>query len=217
MPLTLPEELLLLAIHQEKGTYIGAAAERLKVGLAGALLIQLALHANIEVDKNHRVNVLDAEPSGDGLADEALAAIKESEKARKVGYWINAFTPKTESYRKRLVESLVEKGILTIDEDHLNWVVPSPLHPEGKASTKYWLKRRLRDIVLADLDAGSAEVAFLSLVRAVDLLDLVFVKDERRLASNRINELLVRLAMTSPLCQSIQEIESTIQVVVEED
>ena len=217
MTLTLPEELLLLTIHQEKGTYIGAAAERLKVGLAGALLIQLALHAKIEVDKNHRVNVLDAESSGDGLADEALTAIKESEKARKVGYWINAFTPKTDSYRKRLVESLVEKGVLTFDEDHLNWVVPSPLHLEGNGSTKYWLKRRLRDIVLADLEAGSAEVAFLSLVRAVDLLDLIFVKDERRLASNRINELLVRSAMTNPLCQSIQEIESTIQVVVEED
>lgn len=215
--LTLPEELLLLTIHQEKGTYIGAAADRLKVGLAGALLTQLALHGKIEVDKNHRVNVLDAEKSEDDLADEALAAIKESEKARKVGYWINSFTPKADSYRKRLVERLVEKGILTLDDDHLNWVVPSPYHPEGVAPTKYWLKRRLRDIVLAEDEAGSAEVALLSLVRAVDLLDLVFVKDERRLASNRINELLVRSAMTNPLCQSIQEIESTIQVVVEED
>lgn len=217
MTLTLPEELLILTIHQDKGTYIGAATDKLKVGLAGALLTQLALHAKIEVDKNHRVNVLDGEPSGDDLADGVLAAIKESEKARKVGYWINAFTPKADSYRKRLVERLVEKGVLTVDDDHLNWVVPSPFHPEGKASTKYWLKRRLCDLVLADLEAGSAEVAFLSLVRAVDLLDLIFVKDERRLASNRINELLVRSAMTNPLCQSIQEIESTIQMVVEED
>lgn len=215
--LTIPEELLMLTIHQDKGTYIGAAADRLKVALAGALLTQLALHGKIDVDKNHRVNVLDVEPSGDDLADEALGAIKESEKARKVGYWINMFTPKADGYRKRLVDRLVEKGILTFDEDHLNWVVPSPYHPEGDASAKYWLKRRLRDIVLANNEAGSAEVAFLSLVRAVDLLDLVFVKDERRLASNRIHELLVRSAMTNPLCQSIQEIESTIQQVVEED
>ena len=215
--LTLPEELLLLTIHQEKGTYIGAAADKLKVGLAGALLVQLALHGKIQVDQNHRVNVANAEPTGDTLADEALAAMKESEKARKVGYWINAFTPKAEATRKRIIDRLVEKGIITIDEDHLNWVVPSPYHPEGNASTKYWLKRRLREVVLAEVEAGSAEVAFLSLVRAVDLLDLIFVKDERRLASNRINELLVRLAMTNPLCQSIQEIESTIQVVVEED
>lgn len=215
--LTIPEELLLLTIHQEKGTYIGAAADRLKVGLAGALLTQLALHGKIDVDKNHRVNIVDASPSGDDLADEALAAIKESEKARKVGYWINAFTPKADSYRKRLVERLVEKGVLTVDEDHLNWVVPSPYHTEGNGSTKFWLKRRLRDIALAEAEAGSAEVAFLSLLRAVDLLDLVFLKDERRQASNQINELLVRSAMTNPLCQSIQEIESTIQVVVEED
>jgi Golgi phosphoprotein 3 len=215
--LTLPEEMLLLAIHQDKGTYIGAAADRLKVGLAGALLTQLALHGNIEVDKNHRVNVLNTEPTGDDLVNEALATMKESEKARKVGYWISTFAPKADSYRKRIIERLVEKDILTVEEDHLNWVVPSPYHPEGVASTKYWLKRRLREIVLAQQEGSSAEVAFLSLVRAVDLLDLVFLKDERRMASNIINELLVRSAMTDPLCQSVQEIESTIQVVVEED
>jgi hypothetical protein len=215
--LTLPEELLLLTIHQEKGTYIGWAADHLNIGLAGAVLAQLALHGKIQIDANHRVSVIHDEPVGDELADETLKLIKESEKNRKIGYWINTLAGKGEKYRKHIIESLEAKGVLTQEEDHLVWVVPAPFHTEGSAPMKYWLKHRLRAIVLADFETNPAEAAFLSLVRACNMLDLLFLKDERRYASTAIYELQVRSAMTDPICQAVQEIVSTIATVVEED
>jgi golgi phosphoprotein 3 len=215
--LTQPEELLLLTIHQDRGTFIGPATERLKFGLVGAILIELALRGKIQSDQNQRLSLLDGEPTGDGLTDEVLAVMKASEKARKAGFWINNLAPKTEKYRKKITGCLIEKGLITQEEDHFAWVVPSPYHPEVKASTKTVINRRMRDIVLAQEAGHPGELAFLSLVRACSLLDLIFLKDERRFASNRINELVVRSAMTDPLSQTIQEIETAISVVVEDD
>jgi Golgi phosphoprotein 3 len=215
--LTQPEELLLLTIHHEKGTFLGSAAERLKFGLVGAVLIELALNGKIQSDQNQRLSLLDSEPTGDSLTDEVLAAIKETEKNRKVSYWVNNLAQKSEKYRKQIAEQIIVKGILTQDEDHFIWVVPSPYHPEVNASTKTVIIRRLRAIVLAQEAGSPGELAFLSLVRACSLLDLIFLKDERRYASNRINELVVRSAMTDPLSQTIQEIETAISVVVEDD
>jgi golgi phosphoprotein 3 len=215
--LTQPEELLLLTIHHDKGTYLGSATERMKFGLVGAILIELALKGKIQSDSSQRLSVLDGEPTGDSLLDDVLTAIKEAEKNRKVGYWVNNLAQKPEKYRKQIAESLIEKGILTQEEDHFTWVIPSPFHPAINASTKTLVIRRCREIVLAQ-DAGAPpEIAFLSLARACSLLDLIFLKDERRDASNRINELVVRSAMTDPLFQTAQEIETAISVIVEED
>jgi hypothetical protein len=77
--------------------------------------------------------------------------------------------------------------------------------------------KRLRDVVLAQEEIQLRDIALLSLVSACGLLDLVFLRDERKLASQYINELLVGKAMQDPILETIQEIDSAITSVVEED
>jgi hypothetical protein len=49
------------------------------------------------------------------------------------------------------------------------------------------------------------------------MLDLVFLRDERKAANQYINQLVVGEAMKDPLLETIQEIDSAIMGVVEED
>jgi len=107
--------------------------------------------------------------------------------------------------------------LLTQEDDNLVWVVPSPLHPEIKASTKYSVIKHLRGIVLAKEEAHPREIAFLSLINACGLMDLVFLRDERKVADQYINELVVYEAMKDPNLETIQEIGRAIASVVEED
>ena len=215
--LTLFEELQLLSIHEDKGIFIGSAVDRLKPGLAGAILAELALTGKICLSNNRRLHLADDSLTNDPILDGALAALKDSEKERKFGYWINTLSQKPEKLRKQITTSLVQKGLLMQEDDNLVWAIPSPLHPEIKASTKYSVIMRLRSIVLAKEDAHPPEIAFLSLVRACELLDLVFLRDERKVASQYINELVVYEAMKDPSLETIQEIASAIASVVEED
>jgi Golgi phosphoprotein 3 len=215
--LTLYEELLLLSIHEDKGIFIGSAIDRLKPGLVGAILAELAVNGKICLSKNRRLQLVDDSSTNDSILDGALADLKNSEKERKFGYWINTLNPKPEKLRKKITTSLVQKGLLMQEDDNLVWVIPSPLHPDVKASTKYSVIQHLRGIVLAKEDAHPREIAFLGLVSACGLLDLVFLRDERKVASQYINELVVGKAMQDPNLETIQEIASAIASVEEED
>ena len=215
--LTLYEELQLLAIHEDKGIFIGSAVDSLKPGLVGAVMAELAITGKICTSNNHRLKVEDPSPSGDPILDSAISALQKSDKERKFSYWLGALFPKPEKLRKKVSRNLVEKGLLTQEDENLAWIVPSPIHPEINSSAKYAVIQHLRGIVLAKEQATPREIAFLSLVSACDLLDLVFLRDERTVARQYINELVVGGAMNNPLLETIQEIDSAIKGVVEED
>ena len=215
--LTLYEELFLLTIHEEKGTFIGSSVDQLKPGLVGAILAELALMGKIQTLNNHRLLLVDDSQTNIDILDETLKALKEAEKERKISYWFSTLSPKKDKFRKQIIGSLIQKGIVTQEDDHLLWVVPSPLQAEIKASTKYWLTKRLRSFVLASEEIQPRDIILLSLLRACGLLDLVFLRDERKLASRMINQLFFGHAITDPVFQTIQEIENTIEELVEED
>jgi Golgi phosphoprotein 3 len=215
--LTLFEELLMLSIHEAKGTFIGSTVDRLKPGLVGAILAELALSGKIQTTSNHRLQLCDDSQTQLELFNEALSALKESEKERKFGYWINTLSQSKEKFRKQVVEGLIQKGIVTQEDDRLLWVIPSPLQTEVKASAKYQVIQRLRGCVLASENIQPRDIILLSLVRACGLLDLVFLRDERKLAGRAINELFYSQAIKDPVFQTIQEIEAALADLVEED
>jgi hypothetical protein len=214
---TLCEELYLLSIHGEKGTIIGSSVEHMKPGLAGAILIDLAMLGKIHTSNNHRLLLVDDNSTSVEVLDEALKALKESEKERKFGYWINNLSKKKDKFNKLIIESLCQKGVVTQEDDHLIWVIPSPLQTEIKATTKYWVNMRLRSAVLTSEDIQQGDIVLLSLLSACGLLELVFLRDESKFAGRKINQLFYNQALTDPVLQTIQEIESAIIDLVEED
>jgi golgi phosphoprotein 3 len=215
--LTLFEEILLLSIHQDKGTLIGWSIDRINSGLTGAILAELAMLEKIQANHSHRLEIVDANPTGDELLDDTLNNLKESEKERKFGYWIGSLNQKPEKLRKLIIERLIIKGVVLQEDDHLVWVIPSLLQPQINASAKYLASQRLRGIILAQEASDKRDIALLSLLRACNLLDLIFLKDERRMASQRINEMAVNAAMKDPDLQTMEEIESALTNVVEDD
>jgi len=214
---TLYEELLLVSIHEDKGIFIGSSMDGMKPGLAGAILAELVLTGKIRTTNNRRLQLIDASQTNDLILDETLIALREMDKERKFGYWLNTLNQKPEKLRKQIIASLIQKGIMTQEDGRLIWVIPSPLNVEIKASTKYWVINRLRSNVLAQEDIQLRDIALLGLVSACGLLELVFLRDERKLARQYINELVVGQAMKEPVIEAIQEIVTAIAAEVEED
>jgi hypothetical protein len=215
--LTLPEEFLLLSFHESKGACCRAAFDRLNPGLVGAILAELVLTGNIQATQNHRLHVTDEGQVRDEILDQVISTLKETEKERKFGYWIGSLSQKGEKLQGKITENLIQKGVFSQDDERLVWVIPSPLKPEIKASTKYLVNTRLRGIVLAQETPETRDVVLLSLVRACGLLDLVFLRDERKLADRYIYELSINQAMANPVLQTVQEIEIAVAAAVEED
>jgi len=216
--LTLFDELFLLSIHEAKGVQIKTTTERLKFGLVGALLAELALLGKIQNTDNHRLQVVDQQPiSDDELLTETLDLLAAEEKVHKFGYWLNLISQKSDKTRKQITKKLIQKSVFTQDDDRLVWVIPFPLKTATKASAKSQLIKRLRGIVLAQDEFQKRDIALLSLLRACGLLERAFLDDERKMASRAINEMLFSQAINDSVTQTIQEIETAISSLVEED
>jgi hypothetical protein len=101
--------------------------------------------------------------------------------------------------------------VLKDDDGSYEWVTPFPPNSELNASAKFSLKRRLRMLGLTHSEPELAEVALLGLLKGSDALDLVYFKDERKIAAQRIYELVMSEALRTPAVQILQEIEEALE------
>jgi hypothetical protein len=203
--LTLAEEYFLLSIDDDKGKVIAAVSDGLNLGLAGALLADLALHGKIGLS-DKRLSVLDAAPTGEALLDEALASMAAEKRQRKAGYWIERFGNK--KLARKVSERLAEKNVLRIEKKRYLWVIPFEVYPQVDASAKYWVKQHLRSAVLAGGEATPGIIGLLSLLKACRLLDLVFTRDEAKAANRKVSELVNGEAFGKAVAEVIAEIEA---------
>src|SRR5512138_1908965 len=127
--LSLAEELLLLALNDEKGTVVMAGSLGLPYGLAGAVLIELVDAGLLRLDGKEIV-AAPAGAAGDGLLDGILAIVRSSRKTRTIGHWVGKFGRTAGTIKRQLLERLVAKRILVKEERRVLWFIPSSRYPQ---------------------------------------------------------------------------------------
>ncbi|MEJ8648914.1 GPP34 family phosphoprotein [Streptomyces sp. MS1.AVA.3] len=129
-PLTLPEELLLLALDPVRGRSLNHR-RYLQYGLAGAALADLEEAGRIAVEDGDRIRVINPLPLGDPVLDGALAALPGPDKQRrgvKAQRWVRgAGRPVHELCLHRLEE----RGALRRETRRVLGLFPYTCFPAG--------------------------------------------------------------------------------------
>ncbi|AWN27980.1 MULTISPECIES: GPP34 family phosphoprotein [unclassified Streptomyces] len=129
-PLTLPEELLLLALEPERGRFLNHA-RYLRYGLAGAALADLEEAGRITVGSGDRITVTNPLPLGDPVLDGALAALPGPDKRGrgiKAERWVRrAGRP----VQELCVRRLEERGALRRETRRALGLFPYARFPAG--------------------------------------------------------------------------------------
>jgi hypothetical protein len=99
---TLPEELLLLALHDENGTVIPAAASVLNGALIGAVLMELGLTGHLRENPDGTLGA-DLTPTGNEIFDEALQRIADADRPRLPSYWVGRLARRMPRLKDRLL------------------------------------------------------------------------------------------------------------------
>jgi hypothetical protein len=211
MLLTIAEEIFLLALNDARGSIPNAIAIPLRFTLSGAVLIEFLISGKIVLNEHKKVVLLDEEPCGDAVLDEALELIKFSQShPHRIPYWIKEINPKPKRFLKCLGEGLEQKGVLHQEEKRYLWVIPYIVFPQQDASAKYWVKQHLRGVVLAGEIADVHSMMVLSLVRAGNMLDFIFTRDEIKAARKRISKITQESLLGQELTEAIAEIEMSV-------
>jgi Golgi phosphoprotein 3 len=181
------DQLVLLALHDEKGTL--RSREALRFALAGAAFLELVRLERIGPSGKHLV-LRSSSPTGDPLLDEVLAVMKATRRPKDIKGWIKRLPGKVKRIDRRVIERLVLRGILTQTEAKVLWVFPVSRYPERDPGPERKLRERLRRIVLQGSQPTSQEVELLGLVEACKLTGQLFARGERREARKRLKKIV---------------------------
>ncbi|MBB5806910.1 hypothetical protein F4560_006678 [Saccharothrix ecbatanensis] len=208
--LTLADELVLLAYDDNGSRKLGQPA--LGYGLAGALLVELALAERVDVvDK--KVTVLDPTPVGRPLLDQALARIAD-DKPRKPGHWISKLSKKLTD---EVLDGLVAGGVLRREEDRVLLVFPRTRFPapDGvQPAAETDARARMTSAITSDGPVDPRTAALCALVKAVDYDRKVFADLPRAVVRKRLKVISEGDWAATAVRKAIEEVQSAITVAV---
>ena len=204
----LPEQLLLLALN-EKGSVVSSASLALGFGLAGAVLLELTLRGSLRAVDGKLV-VVDATPTGDDILDQALRRIQASKRDRPPRVWVDKLSRSIKDLKSRLLERLVDAGVLRCEERRILWLFRADRYPACAQQVESDIRRQLRSIVIDGLEPDQEAAVLLSLVGACGLVREVFARDERKQATRRIQQ----IAESEPIGKAVSDSVAAIHAAI---
>lgn len=201
--LDLLEELLLLAVDEEKGTIPLGVSGKIDFCLAGALLIELELRNRIEVDKK-TLKIIDRSSTGHSRCDTLLDLIDHSKRVRSPSYWITKTKKTFKHLRRKYLEELVDQGILREEEHQILWVFPSTAYPLRDTLLKREIRDRIRLVILREEVPNPRTTRLIALVHACGLTNTLFDKNERKMARKKVKALAKEDQLVQAIMKTIQ-------------
>jgi Golgi phosphoprotein 3 len=211
--LTLSEKLLLIGLHDDKGSVVFSASTALPYGLAGALLLELFLAKRLDFSGKN-VRVVSSQPFNNELLDEVLGLISSSGKVRDAKYWLKTIHAKVKNIQQRLAEQLVTKKVLASEAHSFLWVFNYKRYPTINSKPEQDVRSEIKQIALRGNKADSENAALLGLVKACELVNEVFDKSERSRAKKRIDDLSKDQSISKIVAQVVEEIQVAIILLI---
>ncbi len=213
MKLSLPEELLLLALDDERGSAVSAVSMTLPYALAGAIVFELTGRGLIEMEGKD-VRIVAGVKSGDAVLDLALDSVGIPKKAKSIKWLVSKIAAKESKINAVLYDQLVSKGILVKDDRHFLWVIPYSRYPTKNALPETHIRKRMIDAVLGDGEIAESDYILLSLIKAANLEKEVFPKEILKEAKLKLKMIAENEKIGVTVSAISQEIQTAILVTV---
>lgn len=210
--LSLPEEIMLLALHDEAGTIQAGAMYQYALG--GALLAELLMRRRVQLDesKNKKVHLLNAKPLGDPLLDEGLIKLQAARKPAAAQTWVSRFAG-VKNLKHRLAEQLVDRGILRADESKVMMLFSRRVYPEVDPEPERQLIEHLQQAIFTERDhLEPRTVVLIALADSVGLLKNAFDKKDLKGRKDRIARIVKGEAMAEATMEAIEAVQAAVMV-----
>ena len=206
--LSLPEELLLALLDEERGYFRQVPGWNLNCAMVGAALGELSLLGRIDTDLES-LTLLDATDTGRPLLDPILREIATETETHDARYWIERLAPQSESVISEALDGLVRRQILNVDpggfytfarRQRQGETPPGEDHLSGE-----FVRDQLTRIIFTDEIPSPRDVIITGLVNACHVFHLMYQIDEE--AEERIRFVsqmdLIGQAIAAAVSQSI--------------
>ena len=205
--LSLPEELLLALLDEERGYFRQVPGWNLNCAMVGAALGELSLLGRIDTDLTS-LTLLDATATGHPRLDPILREIATETGTHDARYWIERLAPRSDSVISSALDDLVRRKMLDVHEG--GFYTFSRRQRQGQTPSEdqvvgEYVIARLAKVIFTNEIPGPRDVIITGLVNACRVFHLVYQLDEE--AEERIRFVsqmdLIGQAIAAAVSQSI--------------
>jgi len=182
----LATDLLLLALDDERGTVLSQTAIGLDYGLAGAVVMELALRGCIGVD-DERVSATGS-ATDDPLLDDALRAIAATP-GKTLAHWVQHLPRELNGLRQRLLDRLVAQGTLEQREKRVLLLFHWNVYPERDTRVEHDIRARIDGVLLHGETPDPQTACLVHLAQACRVTDAIYPRDRHAAIKARVAEL----------------------------
>ncbi len=211
--LNLAQDVVLLLLDDETGKMEDIHANVMEMLMAGAVLMDLGLLGRIDWDLE-RLFVIDQSPTGDAMLDSTLEQITSEPESLSPKAWVQRIAEQGMELRAAAIDSLVERGIIRIEDTKFLWVFGVRRYPVIDDREEREAKLRLMDVLLSNTIPTPHDVALICLADAASVFEIILSERELRQASKRIEQVrkldLVGQAMSSQIRKFIYDVTMAI-------
>ncbi|MCQ4158491.1 GPP34 family phosphoprotein [Roseomonas sp. GC11] len=205
MPLTMPEEILLLTLDDATGRPIGLPGPAAELAMAGAMLMELALAGRVDTDPDQLYLVSEA-PLGEASLDALLSRIGATQPTRPSRWWIEQLMREAPKLRPVWLERLVARGILRREKGRVFWVLSDHRYPKADGGTTEAVRERLRQVLLGDVIPDARDAMMIGLCRIAGLIPLLLSEQEAARAMGRVEQIAALEEMARALAAATRDI-----------
>lgn len=187
--LPLYEEILLLALDDDKGTT--PLESMFKTTMGGAILAELVLEGAITIDddKKRKVHSVPAARVDDPILAECLELIREKDKPKAAGTWVQKFAS-LKDLRNRAARQLVDKGVLAEDEGTVLKIFKRVIFPERDGGPERDLRDRMEKAIFTySSEIEPRTIIIVALANTTGMLKQVFDKKRLKEQKQRLEDL----------------------------
>jgi hypothetical protein len=207
--LSFVEETTLLLLDDDSGEFVDMPVSGFGTVIAGAALMDLAMHDRIDTDLE-KLTVVSKTPTGDSILDDALAQLSrtpEDAEGMRILEAIDRVALKSQDYSAEALKRLTALGILRQDSGRFLWVFRTRRYPVIDNREEQEVKARLRQLLLTDEIPDPRDIVLICLIAACELMELILSPDELAEAEPRIEQLRKMDLIGQAVAKAVREIE----------
>lgn len=209
--LTIAEEVVLLQLHDDDGTFIHITDWSNRYAMSGAVLMELAEAGRIDSDLEE-LYATSTQPIGQKVADEVLAEISNLAERRSIRYWVEFVSERVDDIRDEAIAGLIRKGIIEQQDTRFLWVFRSRRYPVIDGRTEKEAKLRMYELLFSDNIPTPRDVILLCLVHATGILNALLPPDQLETVADRIEQIRSLDLIGQDVVSAIKDIELSIAI-----
>lgn len=211
--LRLYEEILLLALRDEKGSiHFGI---NYQFALAGAIVAELILTEKITIldeKKKKFVKAISYKTTGDELLDEIIAKLRKSKRKEQVQTWVRRIS-NMPGLKHRVAKNLCRKGILRLEEDKVMLIFTRKLYPEINPKPEKEIIEKMRTAIFTDVaEIDPNTLVLIAICDSTGMLKPLFGRAELKARKSRIKEIVSGNVIGQATRQAVEAMQAAVMV-----